>query len=333
MRWAVVKLMVFAVVSVSIAMLLYSTLANSIGTSTMSYTAVFSDASGLHSGDNVRVAGVRVGRVDSVRLAGTEAEVRFSIEAAHPVLRGSTLAIRYQNLIGQRYIALVPGAGPGEALPGGSRIPKTATRNALDLTLLLNGFQPLFDVLSPADINRLSTSLVRVLQGEGGSIVGLLREAAQLSTHLADRDEVIGRVITNFGTVLANIGDKDEQVDDLIGQLRRLARAAAADRGQIGESLQALSTLTDTTTALLRDVRPQLRRDLAKLERVTAEYARQEIPFTEAIRGLPGTLRGFARTMQYGSWVNLYTCNLLISRPGQPPTKVGDSGGQSEVCA
>jgi phospholipid/cholesterol/gamma-HCH transport system substrate-binding protein len=332
-RWAVIKLAVFTLVSLTVGMLLFSTLSNSIQGATASYTAIFDDASGLHSGDNVRVAGVRVGRVDAVRLVGTEAEVKISVEAAQPILQSTTLAIRYQNLIGQRYVAMVPGPGSSAVVPSGSRIPKGSTRTALDLTLLLNGFQPLFQVLSPADINRLATSLVQVLQGEGGSIVGLLRETSQLSTHLADRDAVIGRVITNFASVLQHIGDRDTEVDALIGQLRRLATAAAADRDQIGGSLEALAGLTDSTTALLRDVRPQLRKDLAKLERVTAEYARQRTPFTKAVEGLPDTLRGFARTMQYGSWVNLYTCNLVISRPGEKPTKLGDTGANSEVCA
>lgn len=332
-RWAVLKLAVFALVSVTVGMLLFATLSNSIQGATSTYTAVFDDASGLHAGDNVRVAGVRVGRVDDVRLVGTEAEVRISVEAAQPILASTTLAIRYQNLIGQRYVAMVPGPGSSDVVPSGSRIPKGSTRTALDLTLLLNGFQPLFQVLSPADINRLSTSLVQVLQGEGGSIIGLLRETSQLSTHLANRDEVIGRVVTNFASVLAHIGDRDSEVDALIGQLRRLAGVAAADREQIGGSLEALAGLTDSTTALLRDVRPQLRRDLTKLDRVTAEYARQRTPFTKAVEGLPETLRGFARTMQYGSWVNLYTCNLVISRPGGTTTKIGDSGANSDVCA
>jgi phospholipid/cholesterol/gamma-HCH transport system substrate-binding protein len=332
-RWAVIKLTVFALVSLLVGMLLYSTLSNSIQGATSSYTAMFDDASGLHAGDNVRVAGVRVGRVDAVHLVGTEAEVRITVEAAQPILASTTLAIRYQNLIGQRYVAMLPGVGSSAVVPPGSRIPKGSTKTALDLTLVLNGFQPLFQVLSPADINRLSTSLVQVLQGEGGSIFGLLRETSQLSTHLADRDQVIGRVVTNFASVLQHIGDRDAEVDALIGQLRGLATAAAADREQIGGSLQALADLTDSTTALLRDIRPQLHDDLGKLERVTAEYARQRIPFTKAVEGLPDTLRGFARTMQYGSWVNLYTCNLVISRPGGKTQKVADSGANSEVCA
>ncbi len=331
-RGALIRLLVFAVFASGVGALLYNTLTNSINADTVSYSATFTDASGLHSGDNVRVAGVRVGRVDGVSLDGAVARVRFKVEASQPVLRSTGVAIRYQNLIGQRYLSLVPGAGSSDPLPPGSEIPMTQTQNALDLTVVTNGFQPLFEVLSPEDINRLSVSLVQVLQGEGGSITELLRTTAQLSGRLADRDEVIGRVITNLATVATDIGTRDAEVDALLGQLRRLAKAAAADRAQIGSSIQALSGLTDATTALLQDIRPQLRTDISKLESVTGTYARAQVPFAEAVRGLPLALAAFARQMQYGSWINIYICNLVISQPGQAPRKIANSGANSEVC-
>jgi phospholipid/cholesterol/gamma-HCH transport system substrate-binding protein len=331
-RGPLLKLMVFTAFSVTVAVVLYSTLANSLNERTSSYVAMFANASGLHPGDNVRVAGVRVGRVDKVSLAGTQAEVRFSVKDTQPILKSTTIAIRYQNLIGQRYVSLVPGPGAADVLPPGSVIPKASTQDALDLTVLLNGFQPLFRVLSPADINRLSASVVGALQGERGSVTTLLQEASELSSHLADRDEVIGRVITNFSRVLEDIGSRDTQVDNLIAQLRALAVAAAADRDQIGTSIAALADLTDSTTALLRDVRPQLRTDIAKLGRVARTYAEQQQPFASAVRGLPAALEAFARIMQYGSWVNLYVCNLEVSRPGEKSTGIGDTGANSRVC-
>lgn len=331
-RGPFLKLMVFVAFSISVAVVLYSTLANSLNAATASYTAMFANASGLHPGDNVRVAGVRVGRVDHVRLLGNQAEVTFSIRESQPILQSTKIAIRYQNLIGQRYISLVPGGGSGKILPAGTLIPKGSTQDALDLTVLLNGFQPLFRVLSPADINRLSVTVVSALQGEHGSIATLLQEASELSSHLADRDEVIGRVITNFSTVLDDIGRRDTDVDALIGQLRRLTHAAAADRGQIGASIQALASLTDSTTALLADIRPQLRTDIGKLQRVAGTYAKQQKSFAGAVKGLPDALEAFARIMQYGSWVNLYVCNLELGQPGAETQRIGETGASSRVC-
>jgi phospholipid/cholesterol/gamma-HCH transport system substrate-binding protein len=332
-RGALVRLVIFAVVAGSIALLLFNTLTNSLGGSTHSYTAMFADASGLHSGDNVRVAGVRVGRVDAVSLAGNAAKVKFSVRSEQPVLTTTKVAIRYQNLIGQRFLALEPGPGAGTPLKSGTAILLGSTQSALDLTVVINGFQPLFQVISPDDINRLSVAVVQVLQGQGGSLVNLLRTTAELSTNLADRDAVIGRVISNFAQVLTDVGSRDTQVDDLIAQLKRLATATAADRDKIGGSIEALSGLTEATTALLRDIRPQLKVDIDKLDQVAATYAAQKDNFAAAVRGLPVALAAFARTMQYGSWVNLYLCNLIYNQPGQAPQKVANSGANSAVCA
>ncbi len=332
-RGAAIRLAIFAVVASLIALLLHNTLMNTVGGPTTSYSADFADASGLHSGDNVRIAGVRVGRVDSVKLDGNLARVEFRIQDDQALRRDMKVAIRYQNLIGQRYLALVPGKANAEILPAGTRIPLGATENALDLTVVLSGFQPLFEVISPNDVNRLSASLVAVLQGEGDSILSLLKTTAELADRLADRDKVIGRVITNLGTVLTEVASRDGDVDELIGQLRRLVSATAADRDKIGGSIQALGSLTDSTAALLRDIRPQLKKDLARLERVASTYAAEKGSFSDAVTGLPVALTAFARIMQYGSWVNLYLCNVYYVIPGGEPQKFADSGQNSAVCA
>lgn len=332
-RGAAIRLAIFAVVASVIALLLHNTLMNRLSGSTNSYTVDFVDASGLHSGDNVRIAGVRVGRVDSVKLEGAMARVKFRVEADQPVRRDMKIAIRYQNLIGQRYLALVPGKTTTEILPPGTRIPASSTETALDLTVVLSGFQPLFEVIGPEDVNKLSASLVAVLQGEGDSILNLLRTTAELADRLADRDKVIGRVITNLGTVLTEVASRDGEVDNLIEQLRRLVTATATDRDKIGGSISALGSLTDSTAALLRDIRPQLKADLARLERVAGTYAKEKDSFADAVRGLPVALQSFARIMHYGSWVNLYLCNVYYTfPPGTPQQKFADSGQNSAVC-
>ncbi|MGQ0624718.1 MAG: MCE family protein [Sporichthyaceae bacterium] len=331
-RGALVRLLAFATAAILIASLLYTTLRDSISGQTNSYTAMFTDASGLNSGDPVRVAGVRVGRVDSVKLDGTLARVRFSVLAEQLVLANTRIAIRYQNLIGQRYVALLPGKKAAPPLTPGATIELASTANALDLTVVTNGFQPLFSELAPEEINRLSVSLVQVLQGEGGSITALLRTTSELSGRLADRDEVIGRVIDNLAAVATEIGSREVEVDAVIGELRRLSTAAAGDRVQIGESIAALSGLTDATTGLLREIRPQLRTDIAKLERVARAYARAQGPFEGAVQGLPLALAAFARQMQYGSWINLYLCNLVFVGPEGQRERVGGGTANSQVC-
>ncbi|MBO0849042.1 MAG: MCE family protein, partial [Pseudonocardia sp.] len=204
-----VKLAVFAVVTVLLTGVLAATIANANLGSTSGYTAIFTDGSGLQPGDDVRMRGVKIGQVDSLRVHDDRyAAVRFDVDSARGLPAGVTATIKYRNLIGQRYLALdaaPAGSAPGGTLPPGGVIPLERTRPALNLTELFNGFQPLFQALSPADVNKLSYEIIQVFQGEGDTVEDLLASTASLTGTLADRDQVIGQVIDNLNTVIGAV--------------------------------------------------------------------------------------------------------------------------------
>ena len=110
---------------------------------------------------------------------------------------------------------MTQGVGDTARLPAGSTIPLSRTQPALDLTVLFNGFKPLFAALTPADVNSLSAELIQVFQGEGGNLEGLLRSTGSVTSTLAARDQLIGDVITNLNVVLRTVGDRDRQLSDL----------------------------------------------------------------------------------------------------------------------
>ena len=115
--------------------------------------------------------------------------------------------IRYRNLIGQRYLALTEGPAPAASCPRRRADPACRRpRPALDLTVLFNGFRPLFTALTPQDVNSLAYEIIQVLQGEGGTVTDLLQHTASLTTTLADRDAVIGQVITNLNDGAVHAG-------------------------------------------------------------------------------------------------------------------------------
>ena len=135
-------------------------------------------------------------------------------------------------------------------LKDGATLGLDHTQSALDLTVLFNGFKPLFAALSPKDVNELSGNIISVLQGEGGNINSLLAKTASLTSTLADRDEVIGRTITNLNAVLGTVDAHDAALKQLIDQLQRFISGLAADRKTIGASLTNINSLT------ARDGRP-----------------------------------------------------------------------------
>ncbi len=259
---ALVKLIIFMVVTSLLTFVLAATIGSFTFGGQTKYRAAFSDVTGLLPGNEVRISGVKVGKVDKIELADDSktATVDFSLSEGRQMAASTILRLRYRNLVGERYLAITEGPGTADPLKEGSLLPLAQTRNALDLTVLFNGFRPLFQALDPATVNKVSFELVQVLQGEGGTVESLMQRTASLTNTLADRDAVIGRVITNLGTVLETIDERDDQLNQLVTQLQRLSAGFAQDRAAIGESLAGINDLTGATTGLLQDVRGPLKR-------------------------------------------------------------------------
>jgi phospholipid/cholesterol/gamma-HCH transport system substrate-binding protein len=307
-----VKFSLFALVTIAATALLAATIVNISFTPKDTYHAVFTDVTGLETGDDIRVAGVRVGEVEGIRIKDrTLAEVTFTVDADRPLLAGTHAVIRYRNLVGQRYIALTEGPGDVTARlrPGGT-IPLSRTQPALDLNALLNGFKPLFAALSPSDVNQLATEIVQTLQGEGGTVNSLLAHTASLTTTLADRDKLIGSVVDNLNTVLATLDTRGSRFSDLLTQLRRVVSGLSADRKPIGESLVSIGDLTDVTSGLLKDARPPLKDDIAGLGDLTGTLNKNQNTVEGVLKRLPNKLNKLTGTASYGSWFNFYLCDF-----------------------
>jgi phospholipid/cholesterol/gamma-HCH transport system substrate-binding protein len=306
------KLIVFTVVTALATGLLALTIANATFTSRSGYLARFTDVSGLLVGDDVRIAGVRVGTVDAVELVDRRvAQVSFSVDSGLRLPASVTASVLYRNLIGQRYLALERGVGPvGETLQPGGLIPLERTTPPLNLTVLFNGFTPLLAGLDPAQINRLSFEIVQVLQGQGGTVESLLASTSSLTRGIADRDRLIGGVIANLNAVLDTVNARDQQLSALILQLQRLVSGLAADRKPIGEAIVSLGQLADTTAGLVTDARPALRDDIAALGGLAANLAGSEQVVDGVLRFLPEKLNTLSRAGSYGSFFNFYLCGI-----------------------
>jgi len=305
-----VKFLTLAVVVALATTVLALTIANASGGAQTTYTARFTDASGLLRGDDVRIAGVVVGTVDDIRIVDRRlAEVEFSVAQDQPLPASVQASILYQNLVGQRYLSLEQGTGPtGEVLPADGTIPVERTRPPLDLTVLFNGFKPLFTALDPEQVNQLSFEIIQVLQGQGGTIKSLLAHTASLTNTIADRDEVIGQVIDNLNAVLETVNSRDEQLGELISSLQALVSGLAEDREPIGEAIVSIGELTEVTAGFVEDARPALRDDIGHLGDLAENLNAQEEELEQTIQNLPGKLQTITRAGSYGSWFQFYLC-------------------------
>jgi phospholipid/cholesterol/gamma-HCH transport system substrate-binding protein len=314
-----VKLMVFIAVTTVATSLLVFLIGNVSFSSTKDYKAVFSDATGVVKGDDVRVAGVKVGTVKDIEIHDrTNALVTFTVDSDSPVTASTRAAIRYRNLVGQRYIALTQGVGSPSILREGSTIPLSRTQPALDLTVLFNGFKPLFEALSPEDVNKLSYEIITVFQGEGGTLESLLAHTASVTSTLASRDQVIGQLIDNLNKVMSTIGKRDDQLSELLVRLREFVSGLSDDRQAILGSLDSISDLAVQTSGLVTGVRKPLAKDVTHLNRLAGNLDRNKAELDRAIQVLPIKLQKVGRTAIYGSWFNFYLCNFngQVKLPG-----------------
>ncbi|MBV9314811.1 MAG: MCE family protein [Pseudonocardia sp.] len=307
-----IKFLIFAVVTIFCTVVLASTIANTTGGALTSYRARFSDATGLLAGDEVRIAGVRVGQIDDVRLVDRKvALVVFSVRRDLELPRSTIATIKLRNLIGQRYLSLAQGAGaPGGVLAEGDTLPIEQTHPALNLTQLFAGFRPLLRALSPRDVNQLSFELVTVLQGEGGTISSLLAHTASLASTLADKDKVIGEVIDNLNQVLDTVNARDAELTRLIITARQLVSGLSQDRHTIGQAVQSIGELTEVTADLLRDARPPLKDDIRYLGELASHLNDNQQLVERFLTTLPGKLDKLVPASTYAGWFNLYLCDF-----------------------
>lgn len=299
------------------------------------YEAVFSDVTGVAKGDDVRIAGVSVGSVKSVEIVEKDqALVTFGVRTSTPLTKNTNVQIRFRNLIGQRYFALSQGAEGGTSrLQPGDRIPAERTEEALDLNVLLNGFKPLFQALSPADTNKLAFEIVQTLQGESGNVETLLARTSSLTNTLADRDQLIGDVVVNLSDVLDTIGSRDDELSATIINLQQFVTGLKDDRNAILGSIDSISDLSVETSNLLTEGRPDLTEDVKQLRDLSTNLAKDKnlTTFENALQILPIKFAKTGNLASNGSLFNFYACELEVDIEGLPADLEGALTPLTEV--
>ena len=318
MRGALIRLGIFLAVSALLGTMIVGTLLGEKTGTTDSYHALFADVSGLRGGDPVRVSGVKVGVVTSTKLkSATEVDVTFTANHNQQVTTATHAVVRYANLLGQRFLALTQDGAAGTALKPGATIPVDRTAPALSLTALFNGFRPLFNALNPTQINELSTQIVQVLQGEGGTVDDLLSRTADLVTNLADRDKLFLDVIDGLSSVLQVVSKHDNQLGTMLTSLNQLTDGLAQDSGAIGNSLSGVDALMSSVDNLLKGLQAHsFEADVKQLGSVSGTFADNQELLDKLVKGFPIAFGDFSRITQNGNWVNAYLCGTIVKTTG-----------------
>jgi phospholipid/cholesterol/gamma-HCH transport system substrate-binding protein len=327
-RREIVWLSVFTVISLLVLAVLAIQLSGSQLTAQNGYQAQFANTSGLKTGDEVVIAGVQAGRVTSVNLRDNAPVVGFTVDRSVPLPADTHATVVYKDLLGNLYLQLSQGGGSqnqgqtgtdaARTLAPGATIPVSQTTPALDLDSLLGGFQPLFQGLQPTQINQLSTELISVLQGQGGTIDDLLAQIGSLTNSLADRTTVIDGVIDNLNSVLTTVNQHGSQFSTTLGRLQQLITGLSDNRQVIGSSIGTIGSLAGSFAQMLDQARPALKTDIGQFNQVVTSLAQGDKELNFDLQQLPQfySTSGFGGIGIDGSFTNVYLCGLRIESTG-----------------
>ena len=334
-RGDAIRLTVFGVLGAMTAVLLYLTLGEIRVGPSDGYRVEMTDVTGLEDGDLVRVAGVRVGQVDGLEvIEDNKVLVAFHVESDQPLTDRTQVLVRYENLLGDRYLELRQQPGEGTTLDPGATIPASRATPALDLDVLLNGFRPLFRGLQPDQINELATNLISTLQGRGGTVQSLLQRTSSLTNGLADDSEAITSLIDNLNVLLGSLDSRDAQLRQTITQFKRLVTGLAEDRDPITTSMVAINGMAVELTDLFSRARGPFKSTVIAVGRLAHLLNTNTKTLNQVLDLLPAAYQTLGRIGSHGTFFNFYLCSfqMKISGPGGRPIKSPAVKSQVERC-
>lgn len=278
-------------------------------------TARFDDATGLTNGDEIRLAGVRIGKVGSIDVDRGEAVVRMNIDDRYDIPDKSRFELTWKNLLGQRFILIVP---PDGAAPGGPAISEDAelaasqTRSAADLSMLLNNTEPLLAQLDVPKLNRVTATLADAISGREAVLAQGITDAESLLSQLLTRRDAIDRSLVNLDTLIGGIAGRDEEIERFLVAFATTAETLGANAGELGLAVEQLDTLVSVADDVLQanadDLDVVIDQSIAILDTVVANADALE----EGLNSLPYATAAITRVTAHGDWFQVYARGVGI---------------------
>src|SRR5438309_3552845 len=302
MASVIVKLALFVAVCSAMTAYLAFTIGNiRLFQHTYTLTATFDDATGLLDADNVKVAGVVVGKVTGVGIDRGRARVKFAVRTSVKLPSDSTAAIRWRNLIGQRYLYVYPGTG-ATVLRNGDRV--TGTRSVVDVGELFNRLGPIVKALDPKDVNTFLDAVVAGLDGNKEKISQAIDDLAVVAASLGERDAAIGRLVENVNTVVGAVDERDTQIRTVLDNLVQISQTFSSNTRVLNEAVSDLGDYSANVGALLSENRAHIDSIVANLKAVVDEV-QVKLPVVDSVLGgLDEALKRMDNSSKYGEWLN-----------------------------
>ncbi|SKT69541.1 Mce family protein Mce5B [Mycobacteroides abscessus subsp. massiliense] len=315
-RKASIGLSLFLVLCISVTWLVSVTLLRKVSGPVHTYSAVFTNVAGLHAGDDVRVAGVRVGRVEKVALQDDAlAHVTFQVQREQTLYTDTVASVTYQNIVGQRYLGLASGREESrQILADGGQIPVERTEPSFDITKLLRGFEPLFALLDSQQVDNLSKGIVQALQGDSSSVLTLITQTSALAELFTGPDQILGDLITNLNDTVGILANQNTNLQPIISRTRELMVTLGNRRAELVASVGSITTTVNRLSTIAANIQPELNELIVREPGLTGHLstdARDRFAYFGA--NLPAILKGLARAMQSGTYADVYPCDINVT--------------------
>jgi phospholipid/cholesterol/gamma-HCH transport system substrate-binding protein len=316
-RRTLINVSIFSVAMVLVAAMLVVVFGEFRFTAERGYHATFTDASRLKAGQDVRIAGVPVGTVNAVKLnPDNTVDVAFDLDKRYQLYTSTRAVVRYENLVGDRYLEITSGPGELRKLPAGATIPKENTQPALDLDALLGGLRPVLKGLDGEKVNEVSNAVIELLQGEGGALSNLLSTTSAFTQNLAARDQLIGDVINNLNTVLATVDEKGAQFNESVDQLQKLITGLAQGRDPIAGAIEPLASAEMSLTDMLQQSRRPVQGVIENVRPLAQRLDERKADVNKVIEPLAENYLRLNALGAYGSFFNIFYCSTRLKING-----------------
>ncbi|WP_329052500.1 MCE family protein [Amycolatopsis sp. NBC_01488] len=273
------------------------------------YSAEFSEASGLQKDNDVRIAGVKVGKVSDIQLDGASVKVSFKVKDAWLGDRTGA-AIKIKTLLGQKYLSLDP-EGEGSLNPG-TAIPRDRTMAPYDV---LDAFRGLSQTVDNIDTKQLAQSFDTISQTFANTpedVKGALSGLSKLSDTIASRDTQLSNLLSNTREVSQTLVDRDAEVQKLLTDGNKLLDELSQREDAITSLLNGSRELATQLQGLIDDNGKQLDPVLTSLDQLTSMLQRNQDSLAEGIKKFAPFIRVFTNTIGNGRWFDNYICGLVL---------------------
>ncbi|TDB97597.1 MCE family protein [Actinomadura sp. 7K534] len=283
-------------------------------------SATFDDASGLLEGDEVKIAGAPVGRVDEVKVVDGKARVALTVRDTVQVPSDTEAAIRWRDAMGRRVVYLLPGRSPEKMRPGAHI---TRTRSVVDGSALIEQLGPLVRSLDVKEVNTVLVSLSQALDGNAENIDRLIADIDVLSASIARRRAMLKRMLDDYATVTGIIARRDKQIGSAVDDLVSLSDAFADNRKLIDGSLVQLAALTRTSDTVLARNERELGQVIERLSAFSAGVGRNRAAVLQLLQSVTPKLRNIFAAVDNGQFVEAAMPCLSLAAPPCPyPTRL-----------